>query len=133
MNNSDKVLPSNKKFGFFFSGLFCCASFYFFYYSNFLIFYVFATSSLCFLMLSFTFPNILYPFNKLWMKFGYFLGRIISPIILGVIYFLLFTPIGLFLRFIKRDELRLKFLLKESYWINRENLNAKSNNFKNQF
>ena len=54
-------------------------------------------------------PNILLPFNKLWMRFGVLLGMIISPIIMGLIFFGLFTPYSIVIRMMGRDELHLKF------------------------
>ena len=62
--------------------------------------------------------KILTPLNKLWFRFGLFLGKIISPIIMGVIFFLVVTPIGLLMRFFGKDVLNLKLNKKKSsYWI----------------
>ena len=74
--------------------------------------------------------NILYPLNRLWFKFGIFLGGIISPIIMGVIFFAVVTPIGLFMKILGKDLLSLKKNQKKSYWIEYENKNSK---MKNQF
>ena len=76
--------------------------------------------------------DLLLPFNKLWMRLGFFLGKIISPIILGIIFFFIFTPIAYGMRIFNRDELNLKFGEKISHWKNR----SKDNQpilFKNQF
>ena len=75
--------------------------------------------------------DILGPLNKLWMGFGMLLGLIISPIIMGVIFFLVFTPLALVFRIIGRDELILRLKDKPSYWIKRNN--NYSNSFRNQF
>ena len=79
------------------------------------------------LIISFTFlflgllnSKILSPLNLLWIKFGEILGKIIAPLVMGIIYFIVITPIGLFMRFIGKDILGKKFLKTQSYWIKRE-------------
>ena len=75
--------------------------------------------------------KILTPLNKLWFRFGLFLGKIISPIIMAVIFFLVVTPIGLLMRLFGKDVLNLKLNKKKSsYWI--EKVGPKSK-MKNQF
>ena len=74
----------------------------------------------------------LLPLNKLWMQFGLLLGMIVSPIILGLIFFGLFTPIAMLMRISGRDELRLKLTEKASHWISRGEP-IKSESFKQQF
>ena len=87
--------------------------------------------SLIFLILGLINSKILTPLNKAWFKFGIFLGKIISPIIMGVIFFLVVTPIGLFMRLLGKDVLNLKLNKKKgSYWI--EKVGPKSK-MKNQF
>ena len=76
--------------------------------------------ALIFLILGLLNSRFLNPLNRLWFKFGELLGRIISPIVMGVIYFFVVTPIGLFLRLFRKDLLRTKFSKDESYWIKRE-------------
>ena len=86
--------------------------------------------SLIFLILGFLNSKILTPLNKIWFKFGIFLGRIISPFIMGIIFFFVVTPTGLLMRIFKKDLLNLKFNNDKSYWI--EKTEPKSN-MKNQF
>ena len=64
--------------------------------------------SLVFLILGLLNSKILTPLNKLWFKFGLLLGKIISPLIMGIIFFLVVTPIGLFMRMLGKDLLNLK-------------------------
>ena len=71
-----------------------------------------------FLIITIINANALLPLNKLWMKFGILLGMIVSPIIMGLIFFGIFTPVGVFMRLFKRDNLRLSFKKKKTYWIN---------------
>ena len=132
MQFSEIDLPSNKKFGFFFTIVFAVASAYFYNSTSASWAYTFGLVSLTFLIVSTVKSEILLPFNKLWMWFGHLLGMIVRPIILGVIFFGLFTPIAFVMRISGRDELRLKLLKKPSHWISR-NEPIKSESFKQQF
>jgi hypothetical protein len=85
-----------------------------------------------FLVITIINAKILLPLNKLWMKFGILLGMIVSPIIMGIIYFGIFTPIAIIMRLAGRDELRLRLKKQKTHWINRKILN-KVDLFKNQF
>ena len=122
-------LPSNKNFGLVF----------------FLVFFLIAlyplTSNgdvriwavliaLIFLILGLINSKILNPLNKIWHKIGIFLGIIISPLIMGIIFFFIVTPISIIMRFVKKDLLNLKFNKNKSYWIEKKGLKSK---MKNQF
>jgi predicted membrane metal-binding protein len=73
-----------------------------------------------FLLAALAFPSVLAPLNRLWLKFGLLLHKIVSPIVLGIMFFLVITPIGLFLRARGKDPLRLKLDRQSpSYWIER--------------
>lgn len=76
--------------------------------------------SLIFLVLGLLNSKLLNPLNLAWVKFGKILGKIVAPIVMGVIYFIIITPIGLFLRLIGKDLLQTKFSKNNSYWIKRE-------------
>ena len=132
MKFSDIELPSNRKFGFFFTFVFAVAAAYFFISTNMIWVYIFAIASLIFLVVTVTKADILLPLNKLWMRFGLLLGMIVSPIVLGIIFFGLFTPIAILMRLSGRDELRLRFSHKVSHWITRSEP-IKSESFKHQF
>ena len=84
--------------------------------------------SLIFLILGYLKSRILTPFNSLWFKFGIFLGRIVSPIILGVIYFFIVTPTSILLRLFKKDLLNLKFSNNNSYWLEKQGPKSKMKN-----
>ena len=86
--------------------------------------------SIIFLILGLINSKILTPLNKIWFKFGLLLGKIISPIIMGIIFFCVVTPIGLFMRLLKKDILNLKFSNLDTYWIKKEGPKSK---MKNQF
>tara|TARA_Y100001936_G_scaffold7808_1_gene6923 strand:- start:16 stop:399 length:384 start_codon:yes stop_codon:yes gene_type:complete len=86
--------------------------------------------SFIFLILGLVNSKILTPLNKLWFKFGIFLGKIISPLIMGLIFFVVVTPIGLIMRLLKKDILALKYSEQKSYWIEKTGPKSK---MKNQF
>ena len=86
--------------------------------------------SLIFLALGLLNSKFLTPLNKIWFKFGLFLGKLISPLIMGIIFFLIVTPIGLLMRMLGKDLLNLKFNSKKSYWIEKDSIKSK---MKNQF
>ena len=77
--------------------------------------------ALIFFVLGILNSKFLTPLNKLWMKFGIFLGSIISPVVMGVVFFIVVTPVGLIMRFLGKDLLRVnKNKIASTYWINRE-------------
>ena len=125
-------LPSNKKFGFFFTFAFFGASSYFFLIDSIITSYIFFVLAVAFLLITFINADALLSLNKLWMHFGQLIGVIISPIVLGIIFFTLFVPYGLVMRLFGRDELRLKLRKRESHWKTREQLIPQTN-FKQQF
>jgi len=87
--------------------------------------------ALIFFVLGILNSKFLTPLNKLWMKFGIFLGSIISPFVMGVVFFMVVTPVGLIMRFLGKDLLRIKkSKFVSTYWISREKQN---NTMKRQF
>ena len=77
--------------------------------------------SLVFLVLGVLNSKFLTPLNKLWFKFGILLGSIVSPIVMGAIFFIIVTPVGLIMRFLGKDLLRInKNKLVSTYWIKRD-------------
>jgi hypothetical protein len=80
-----------------------------------------AIISLAFLILVLTRSKLLTPLNRLWAKFGIILGSIIAPIVMGVVFFLVVTPIGLVMKIIGKDLLSIKYdKKKETYWVKRD-------------
>ena len=86
--------------------------------------------SLAFLILALANSKILTPLNKIWFKIGIILGKIVSPFIMGIVFFLVVTPTGLIMKLLGKDLLNLKYNNKNSYWI--EKVGPKSK-MKNQF
>ena len=122
-------LPSNRNFGVVFFIVFLIIALWPFIKGENLRLWAF-TISLLFLILGLLNAKILTPLNKMWIKFGEILGNIISPLVMGIIFFGIVTPIGLFLKLIGKDVLKLKKDKKNTYWIEKDNSN---NNMKNQF
>jgi len=87
--------------------------------------------SVIFFLLGITNSKLLNPLNKIWFNFGILLGKMISPLVMGIIFFLVVTPIGVIMRVFGKDILNLKYNKKnKSYWI--EKIGPKSK-MKNQF
>ena len=129
---SEIELPSNKKFGYFFTLIFLIITGYFFLNKSLNLTYVFATISITLFFITIIKTDLLLYPNKLWIKFGLLLGMIISPIVLGILFFVLFTPTAILMKLYGRDELRIKFKKNTSYWILRET-QINSDSFSNQF
>jgi hypothetical protein len=85
--------------------------------------------SLVFLIITIIRPNLFLFLNRLWIQFGFLIGKIISPIIMGFVFFFIVTPIGLLVRILKKDVMGLK-RGESSYWINRKD---KVQSMKKQF
>ena len=75
--------------------------------------------SLVFLIITIIRPNLFKFLNRSWIQFGIFLGKIISPIVMGLVFFFVVTPIGMLVRILKKDVMGLK-TEASSYWIKRE-------------
>ena len=86
--------------------------------------------SITFLILGLLNSKLLSPLNKIWFKFGIFLGKIVSPLVMGLIFFFVVTPIGILMRILNKDLLNLKFNKKSTYWIEKNDPKSK---MKNQF
>ena len=86
--------------------------------------------SLIFLVLGLLNSPILSPLNKIWFYFGIFLGKIVSPLIMAIIFFIVVTPIGFIMRLLKKDILNLRFNNNKTYWIKKDVPKSK---MKNQF
>ncbi|MHC1950804.1 hypothetical protein IF803_41740 [Bradyrhizobium sp. UFLA06-06] len=127
-------LPSNRRFGLTFCAVFLALGAYAAIKGRVAAAYVslFAIS-VAFGGIALTFPRILAPLNLLWFYFGELLGRIVSPLVLGIIYFGLLAPIAFVARLLGRDELHLKRRPAASYWISRNPPGPTGQSFTNQF
>lgn len=126
-------LPTNRKFGWFFASIFTFIAIY----TCWKQYNVFAASALIlsvlFTAVTIISPQLLSPINRLWYDIGMILGRIISPIVLGTIFFAMITPISLILRIFGRDELKMKKRSLDTYWVDRSPSGPSSDSFKNQY
>ena len=122
-------LPSNKSFGLLFFIVFMGIAIY--QYSNIGKINVYLISiSLIFFVLGIINSRVLTPFNRLWMKFGFLLGKIVAPIVMGIVFYFVITPIALLLRIFKKDVLNLKKNKSITYWIKKADIKSK---IKDQF
>ena len=86
--------------------------------------------SLIFFILGILNSKILTPFNKGWFRFGIFLGNFISPIIMGIVFFLVVTPTGLIMKLFRKDLINLRKNNSSTYWIEKKDIKS---SMKNQF
>jgi cytochrome c oxidase subunit IV len=86
--------------------------------------------SLIFLILGLINSKFLTPLNRAWFKFGILLGNFVSPIIMGVVFFLIVTPTSIIMKLLGKNLLNLKRTKKRTYWIERTTIKSK---MKNQF
>jgi len=125
----DVKISSNRSFGIVFFIVFLLIAFYPVTYNGDIRIWS-AIISLILLVLGLLNSRILTPLNKLWFKFGILLGKIISPLLMGMIFFLVVTPTGLIMRLLGKDVLNLKYNKNKSYWIEK---NGSKSKMKNQF
>ena len=120
LKNSKIKISSNRSFGLVFFGFFLIVSFWPLLHENEIRIWSLIIS-LIFLILGILNSSLLTPFNLLWFKFGIFLGSIVAPIVMLIVFFLVVTPTGIFLKIFKKDLLNLKYdKKKETYWLNRD-------------
>ena len=124
---------SNRAFGFVFSTIFMLIAVYPLLESGIVRVWSLIVAGI-FLLFSLFAPSILAPVNRLWMKFGDLLHRIVSPLALGIVFFVTVLPTGLLLRLFGKDPLRLRFDLgAQSYWIKRDPHGPAAESLNNQF
>jgi hypothetical protein len=124
-------MPSNHKVGWLFAALFA-AGFGYFQWKHFLGWAIIsAFLAVLFTLATIFAPTILTPLNRAWFALSLFLGKVVSPIVLSAIFFILITPVALITRLFGRDVLLLKKRQVSSYWVDKEPIEPDS--FKNQF
>jgi len=126
-------MGSNRAFGFVFAGFFALLSgLAWWNASGWLIGWLGASAS--FLIAALAAPRLLRPLNWLWFKFGMLLHAIVSPVVLGLLFFITITPVGWLMRLMGARPLNLKFdRAAKSYWINRDPPGPPPASLKNQF
>jgi hypothetical protein len=131
-----QTLPSERSFGLLFAVVFALLGAYGWFFQNWSLLVVLSlvAVALAFVLLGFVAPKVLGPLNWLWFQLGLLLGKIVSPIVLGAIFFLMLTPVSLVTRLFGRDELRLKRKATQTtYWLDRAPPGPEPESFKNQF
>ena len=129
MKNTEIKIGSNKSFGIVFFIVFLLIAIYPLINNDELRIWSLVVS-IIFLILGLINSKVLTPLNKLWFKFGLLLGKVVSPLIMGIIFFLVVTPTAFIMRIIGKDLLNLKFNNKKTYWIEKTGPKSK---MKNQF
>ncbi len=132
---SSPTLPSERRFGALFTVVFSLAGIYGHFvkdWSSEVVIGLFV-ASLVVAVVAIVIPAALAPFNKAWFQLGLLMGKVVSPIVLGLIFFGMLTPVGIIGRLLGRDELRLKKAPVTSYWIDRDPPGPAPDSFKNQF
>lgn len=127
-------MPSTRSFGLLFTLVFAALGIYAFFMDWQRAIYVAAASlSAITILVTVLAPNLLSPFNRAWFLLGEILGKIVSPVVLGIIFFGMLTPVGFITRLFGRDELRLKKTGASSHWVAREPAGPPPESFNNQF
>lgn len=126
-------IGSERNFGFVMAGFFALLSLLSWWNGSPRLIYWFAVSAL-FLAVTLVVPNLLAPLNRIWFRFGLLLNAIVSPIVLGLMFFLIITPMGWVMRLFGARPLHLTFdRAAESYWIRRDPPGPPPASLKNQF
>jgi len=120
---------SEKSFGILFSLVFFIVSIWPLLEGNTIRFWALSLAFI-FLIIAFLKQELLKPLNNIWINFGETLGKVIAPIVMALIFFLVLTPLSFIIRIFGKDLLNLKFSNEKSYWIKRE---KKINSMDKQF
>ena len=131
MKFSEVALPSNRMFGLFFTLILLMVGWYFFDYR--LVSNICLSMAVLFLVVTIFKSELLLPLNKGWMMLGFLISIIVSPIVLGVLFYGLFVPTAIMMRIVGRDELRLKIKLRKSHWKYKQSVGSQKESFRNQF
>ena len=132
--SSTEILPSNRRFGTVLGGVLLTLAGYSLATSGSTILRLAAaTAGALLLTLGVAAPDRLTTLNRAWHRLGLMMGRIVNPIVLGLLYFGIITPVALVTRRLGRDELRLRKAAGKSYWIEREPPGPQPDSFKNQY
>lgn len=132
-NHAKPPLPPNDRFGYLFAGISTIAAAY--------IAWTGANSwALLFVILALGFagaarfaPHLLAPLNRIWLEFGLLLGKIVSPVVLGILFFAVLSPVAVVTRLFGRDPLSIRRRATASYWVERDPPGPASDSFRNQF
>ncbi len=131
---AEKILKSNRNFGLTFLSIFLLLSVQKLQTNDTQELKILLASSVLLAVVSFISPNLLGPFNRVWLKFGDILHNVTTPIIMGLLFYLVITPVGILMRLFKNDPLKLRYnLAVKSYWIQRIKATDIQSTMRNQF
>jgi hypothetical protein len=126
-------LPSNRSFGWTFTGFFLLVGIFGIWRSNPAMSWLFALAGL-FAVITLTRAQWLEPLNRAWMKFGALMNAVVSPVVLGAIFFGVFTPAGFVMRLVGRDAMARRFdPAAKSYWVKRDPAGPADDSFGNMY
>ena len=131
--DSEIILPSNRKFGYFFGIICLVLCIYLFLKDIFILSLLFFFISNLFILVGTFKPKALLPLNKLWMRFGLLLSKFINPLIIAIIFFIIISPIAVLARLTGRDELKLKKRMNKTFWTDKEISLNDEESFRKQF
>ncbi|MGE0859316.1 MAG: SxtJ family membrane protein [Gammaproteobacteria bacterium] len=126
-------LPTNRKFGGTGAAVFAALAAYAYWNDRGLMVIAASIAAILFAGVTLLAPQALTRLNRHWYGLGILLGKITGPVVLGLIFFVLITPVALALRLFGRDDLKIKKRSVESYWIDRSPPGPPSDSFKNQY
>jgi hypothetical protein len=127
------ALPSNRSFGWTFTGIFLLAGIYGLWKGGAALPWLLPLAALTALV-TLTRDAWLTPLNRAWMKLGELLGRVVSPIVLGLIFYGVFTPVGWVMRLAGRDAMCRRFdPAAPSYWVKRDPPGPADDSYRNMF
>lgn len=126
-----KDMPSNQKFGWLFTAIFLGGSAYFQWKEVSWLALSLCVLGVLFLLVTLFNPPILGPLNRAWFSLSLFLGKVVSPIVLSVVFFVVIVPVALMTRFFGRDALLIKKRNVVTYWVDKSPVEPDS--FNNQF
>jgi uncharacterized membrane protein YedE/YeeE len=127
-------LPSERSFGMLFTACFLLAGCYVLYKAHStLLGIILIVVGVLFLIITILSPNLLASMNRAWFMLGILLGKIVNPLVLGVVFFIVITPIAVIMKLAGRDTLGLQKRRVNTYWIDRIPVGPDSQSFNNQF
>ena len=127
MNTNDIKISSNKSFGIVFFLFFFIVSIWPLFKNEDVRIWSLIIS-IIFLVLGLLNSSVLTPLNKIWFKFGILLGKFVSPIVMGIVFFVIVTPTSIIMRLLGKNLLSLKKSKKDTYWIERSKIKSKMTN-----
>jgi len=133
MSNDNILLPSNRKFGIVMGFVAISIGGFVVFHQLQLIGYVFLLVGFLLILGALKNSEWLSPLNRAWMRLGELLGKVVSPILLGLIFFSIFVPVSLFFKLIGRDELKLRRVPSTSYWVEKKERAHAPKSFRRQF